>query len=50
MTDYSDEFGLAGIASLGTLCGTKASRVSISAYLYNDIYTAEVNTYSLFIK
>ena len=46
LTDFSSQFGLAGVAWLGTLCGSKQSRISISAYLYNDIYTAEVRSFS----
>ena len=48
LTDFSNDFGLAGVAWLGTLCGSKESRISISAYLYNDIYTAEVRVFSGF--
>ena len=45
LSDFSNEFGLAGVAWLGTLCSSdKSDRISISAYLYNDIYTAEVKT------
>ena len=50
LTDYSNSFGLAGVAWLGTLCGNKQSRISISAYLYNDIYTAEVNSFYGFFQ
>jgi hypothetical protein len=50
LTDFSNDFGLAGVAWLGTLCGSKESRISISAYLYNDIYTAEVRCFSGFFQ
>ena len=49
LTDYSSQFGLAGVAWLGTLCGNKQSRISISAYIFSDIYTAEVSNLSSFI-
>jgi len=47
LTDYSSEFGLAGVAWLGTLCGHKQSRISISAYIPSDIYTAETITHEI---
>ena len=49
LTDFSNDFGLAGVAWLGTLCGNKQSRISISAYIFSDIYTAEVSNLSSFI-
>ena len=46
LTEYSDQFGYAGQAYLGTLCGDKRARVSIVAYFDNDIYAAEVKSVS----
>ena len=34
--------GIAGIAWLGTVCGTKAYRTNINEY-YGDLETAQVN-------
>ena len=46
LTEYSDQFGYAGLAYVGTLCGDKRSRVSIVAYFDDDIYAAEVKSVS----
>ena len=46
LTEYSDEFGYAGLAYVGTLCGDKRARVSIVAYFDDDIYAAEVKSVS----
>ena len=51
LTDFgASEFGLAGVAWLGTLCGAKQGRISISSYVFSDIYTAEVRSFSGFYR
>ena len=37
-----DNSGAAGIAWLGTVCGSKAYRTNINEYYYNDLDTAQV--------
>ena len=49
LTDITSQ-GWVGVAYVGVLCGSKQSRVSISAYYSNDIYTAEVIRFSCFIE
>ena len=44
LTDITSQ-GWVGVAYVGVLCGSKQSRVSISAYYSNDIYTAEVTSF-----
>ena len=41
--------GIAGIAWLGTVCGTKAYRTNINEY-YGDLETAQVNGMELWIN
>jgi hypothetical protein len=45
LTDITDQ-GWVGVAYVGVLCGVKQQRISISAYYSNDIYTAEVRSFS----
>ena len=42
LTMPKDNLNLAGTAWIGTLCGKKSDRISISSYNYNDLFTAEV--------
>jgi len=46
LTDITSQ-GWVGVAYVGVLCGSKQSRVSISAYYSNDIYTAETITHEI---
>ena len=49
LTDITSQ-GWVGVAYVGVLCGSKQSRVSISAYYSNDIYTAEVIRFFMFYR
>ena len=43
LTDASEDFPGAGVAWLGVLCGyNPQARLSLSAYLHNDVFTVEV--------
>ena len=45
LTMPENDESLAGTAWIGTLCGKKSDRISISSYNYNDLFTAEVKNF-----